>query len=339
MGLCPTTSRSHKSVGFANRRNFSSTATASNHLSPSAEQKETSTFYTPLNPWFVTGLSDGEGSFLVQLVKNNRVKVGWRILLHFQISLHSRDTILLERLQSYFNGAGYIYNEREFTVYRVSSKKDLAVVMDHFGKYPLLTKKFADYILFQKILDLFNRKAHLTKEGLQQVVNLRAPLNRGLSLELSKAFPETIMLQRPFVKDPQIKDPYWLSGFASGEGCFSLTVFKTTLYKAGGRVNIKFSLSQHSRDKELLQSLTHYLSCGYYKLHPNRDTGEFIVSDFPSIVDIIIPFFNKYPILGVKALDFGDFCQVAGIMKVKGHLTKAGLEEIIFLKGKMNTKR
>ena len=89
-----------------------------------------------------------------------------------------------------------------------------------------------------------------------------------------------------------------------------------------------------------MQSLTHYLSCGYYKLHPNRDTGEFIVSDFPSIVDIIIPFFNKYPTVGVKALDFFfDFCQVAEIMQVKGNLTKAGLEEIISLKGKMNTKR
>lgn len=81
--------------------------------------------------------------------------------------------------------------------------------MDHFGKYPLLTKKYADYILFQQILDLFNRKAHLTEQGLQQVVNLRASLNRGLSLELSKAFPETIMSQRPFVKDQQIKDPIY----------------------------------------------------------------------------------------------------------------------------------
>jgi len=48
---------------------------------------------------------------------------------------------------------------------------------------------------------------------------------------------------------------------------------------------------------------------------------------------------KKYPIVGVKALDFENFCQVAEIMKVKGHLTKSGLEQIISLKEKMNTKR
>jgi hypothetical protein len=80
--------------------------------------------------------------------------------------------------------------------------------MDHFGKYPLLTQKFADYVLFQKIFDLVNRKAHLTKEGLQQVVNFRASLNKGLSLVLNKAFPETILFPRPGVKDIKINDPY-----------------------------------------------------------------------------------------------------------------------------------
>lgn len=87
-----------------------------------------------------------------------------------------------------------------------------------------------------------------------------------------------------------------------------------------------------------MESLTHYLSCGNYKLHPSRDTGEYIVTKFSSIEDIIIPFFKKYPILGVKALDLVNFCQVAEIMKVKGHLTKSGLEQIISLREKLNTK-
>ena len=31
---------------------------------------------------------------------------------------------------------------------------------------------------------------------------------------------------------------------------------------------------------------------------------------------------KKYPILGVKALDFADFCKVAELMQEKKHLTK-----------------
>jgi LAGLIDADG endonuclease len=116
-------------------------------------------------------------------------------------------------------------------------------------------------------------------------------------------------------------------------------VSKSRLYKAGGQVSLLYILTQHSRDSKLMESLTHYFSCGRYKLHPHRDTGEFIVTDFSSIVNIIIPFFKKYPLEGVKSLDFFYFCQIANIMKVKGHLTKPGLEEIISLKEKMNTKR
>ena len=80
--------------------------------------------------------------------------------------------------------------------------------MDHFRNYPLITQKFADYILFKQILDLVNLKVHLTKQGLQEIVNLRATLNKGLSLELSKAFHETRPVPRPLVNYQDIKEPY-----------------------------------------------------------------------------------------------------------------------------------
>ena len=46
-----------------------------------------------------------------------------------------------------------------------------------------------------------NRKEQLTQEGLQQIVNLRASINNGLSPKLKEAFPDTIPVQRPIVKD------------------------------------------------------------------------------------------------------------------------------------------
>ena len=44
------------------------------------------------------------------------------------------------------------------------------------------------------------------------------------------------------------------------------------------------------------------------------------VTKFDDIVNKIIPFFKKYLILGVKALDFADFCKAAELMKNKAHL-------------------
>lgn len=43
--------------------------------------------------------------------------------------------------------------------------------------------------------------------------------------------------------------------------------------------------------------------------------------------------------MGVKSLDFNDFCQVADIMKEKKHFTKEGLEQIRKIKAGMNKGR
>ena len=52
-----------------------------------------------------------------------------------------------------------------------------------------------------------NRKEHLTSEGLQKIVNIKASLNLGLSVKLRAAFPNTIPVARPLVIDQEIKDP------------------------------------------------------------------------------------------------------------------------------------
>jgi len=57
------------------------------------------------------------------------------------------------------------------------------------------------------------------------------------------------------------------------------------------------------------------------------------------ILDIIIPFFLKYPIDGIKALDFSDFKQVADLLKNKEHLTPEGFNKILAIKARMNKAR
>ena len=107
---------------------------------------------------------------------------------------------MLERIQSYFNGVGSIFTKKgEKSELQVSSIKDIKIVIDHFDKYPLKTKKLADYILFKKAFNLILTKEHLTTEGLRKVVSIRASSNNGLSDELKAAFPNTIPAPRPEV--------------------------------------------------------------------------------------------------------------------------------------------
>jgi hypothetical protein len=47
-------------------------------------------------------------------------------------------------------------------------------------------------------------------------------------------------------------------------------------------------------------------------------------SSIKDINNIIIPFFEKYPIIGHKAYDFQDFCKVLNLMKDGLHLTPEG---------------
>jgi hypothetical protein len=42
-----------------------------------------------------------------------------------------------------------------------------------------------------------------------------------------------------------------------------------------------------------------------------------VLTKLKDITDILIPFFNKYPIQGAKRLDYIDFVKAAELMRVK----------------------
>ena len=56
----------------------------------------TSSAKEKINPWFVTGFVDGEGSFHVSVRKNKNYKLDWRVESQFKLTQHGRDKALLE---------------------------------------------------------------------------------------------------------------------------------------------------------------------------------------------------------------------------------------------------
>ena len=236
--------------------------------------------------------------------------------------MHSRDKKLLISLQAYF-GVGQIYQQSSKAVeYKVQSAKDLKVLLDHFDKYPLITQKLADYMLWRQVVIMMLRKENLTQEDLQAIVNIRASINLGLSDQLKAAFSNTVPVKRAVVVNQVIRDPHWVVGFTSAEGCLFVNIFNVTT-KVGVAVQLIFQLTQHCRDKQLMVSLIKYLDCG--NVFKNRETVNLIETKFENLNNKIIPFFQKYQILGIKYEDFKDFCLVAYLMKEKKHLTEEGL--------------
>jgi len=89
-----------------------------------------------------------------------------------------------------------------------------------------------------------------------------------------------------------------------------------------------------------MRSLVNYFGIGrYVPASSNKDLGNFEVIKLSDNMDKIIPFFVRYPILGMKSQDFKDFCQVVQLMSNGAHLTEDGLAEIREIKAGMNRGR
>lgn len=92
---------------------------------------------------------------------------------------------------------------KNIACFRIKSLQDLTnYIIPHFTNYPLLSKKAADFILFKQIITLIQNKVHLTDEGIQQIINLRAFLNWGLSDLLKSHFPNYNPMARPLIFTP-----------------------------------------------------------------------------------------------------------------------------------------
>jgi hypothetical protein len=189
--------------------------------------------------YYVTGFVDGEGCFLINIHTRSDVKLGYNVNLMFKpsracpvrawppqgkLKLHSRDKVLLENIRNYFGQVGNITTRKDgYIEYIVSSKKDLEVIINHFDSYPLITQKWSDFILFKQVFELMQRREHLTIEGLNKILSIKAlaglpregvappgqaVFNNGLSDSLKVAFPGIVPVIRPQVSKPQIQDPH-----------------------------------------------------------------------------------------------------------------------------------
>ena len=237
-----------------------------------------------------------------------------------------------------FFGVGSISKEREQSLqYAAQSIKDLAIVLKHFDTYPLLTQKQADYLLFKQAIAIIKNKEHFSREGLLKLVGIKATLNWGLSDKFKESFPLAKPVVRPSViynpLNVRIKNLNWIRGFIEAEGSFQVII------QNNKNVSLRFSLTQHIKDEELLKDIVTYLNYGRYYKTPTRDEGQYLVTVFSDINDKLIPFLNEYPLLGVKKEDYLDFVQIAELIKSKAHWTDEGLERIKLIKSNINRKR
>ena len=295
-----------------------------------------------LDPNWVTGFVDGEGCFHISLAKNKNRKREWHVQACFQIGLHLKDKDLLLQIKTFFGEIGTILvdKDRVFVTYSVRSLNEIVkIIIPHFEKYPLITQKQSDFIIWKMIVGLMSKGKHLNEDGLIQIINLKASLNNRLPDRLKISFPEFTKLDKPKMSIPDHIDYNWIAGFFTGEGCFFRNISKSNTRKLSYSILLQIIVGQHSRDKLLMNNLINTLGCGIISKRSNQNLITIRITKFEDIYNKIIPLLMQYKIKGVKFLDFQDFCKAAELINKGVHLTLEGLEEIRIIKSGMNTGR
>lgn len=141
-----------------------------------------------------------------------------------------------------------------------------------------------------------------------------------------------------------ITDPWWITGFVDGEGCFSISFIRNNTMRFGYQIFAEFVITQGEKSIKALEYIQEYFACG--KLYTNRrhdnhqeNLYRYCVRARTDLQNIIIPFFRKYPLLTAKKHDFEVFVQVVEMMNRGEHLTEDGFSKIQQLSAVMNRKK
>ena len=136
--------------------------------------------------------------------------------------------------------------------------------------------------------------------------------------------------------------PFWLSGFTDGEGCFLISFNKNAGFQLKLEVRPSFSISQkkyrrsYESQTHVLKRIEFYFKCGSIRKDKRDGLMRYEVRNLSNLCDIVIPHFEKYPLLTQKEEDFQRFRKICLMMRSNQHRNKQGLKTIIDLACNMN---
>jgi hypothetical protein len=123
----------------------------------------------------------------------------------------------------------------------------------------------------------------------------------------------------------------WFVGFIDGEGCFFIDISKKNT------ISFLLTIGVHIDDLGTLEFIKNRLNCG--NIYTTNKLGTFNVKRINDIQNILIPLFDKFPLNGIKYLDYLTFKEAIAIKFDESLSNSEKLQLITDLKDSMNTKR
>jgi hypothetical protein len=123
----------------------------------------------------------------------------------------------------------------------------------------------------------------------------------------------------------------YIVGLTEGEGCFLVSL------RQDNRIDLRFFIAQAEGNKPLLYSVQQFFKVGtVYQKSAGRagrlPAWVFEISKRDDIFNVVIPFFKRYQLLGIKAKSFKAFCDIAKVVKGRQDMRKLTIKELSFIR-------
>jgi hypothetical protein len=138
--------------------------------------------------------------------------------------------------------------------------------------------------------------------------------------------------ERPSIAAIPLEIGCYLAGFAHGEGSFMISCRRRADYVRGWKVSAAFNVSQS--DPEPLELFRVTLGCGTIRKGGNNG-WYFEVNRLADLAGVIVPFFDRFHLLGAKARDFEAFRSAVQILS-RPPMGEADYRRVLLLREGMN---
>jgi hypothetical protein len=104
---------------------------------------------------------------------------------------------------------------------------------------------------------------------------------------------------------PNNISPWFLTGFSEAEGNFDIFIFSNAKALAKTGIKFRFRIAANYKDIVLLCAIKNYFNNGSIStIRKDTDVVTLEISSIETIKNVIIPFFDNYPLKGTKYYDY-----------------------------------
>ena len=122
----------------------------------------------------------------------------------------------------------------------------------------------------------------------------------------------------------------YIAGYVDGEGSFSVSVQRNPTCRVGFQLVPEFHVSQNGDRGQVLELIRTRLGCGRIRSNSKRDRAlVLVVRNRGDLLERVIPFFERNPMLSTKHADFEKFAAIVRELALGNHRTDAGFHRLL----------